>query len=263
MKKLTEKFWFGPLIGLIFGLTMSHNVIVGVICAFLGLVVQGGIISTRKNAPLREEGFLATEADFVRVIIGLAAVVIKSDGKIDQQQLNFVETKLRKDYSARRVQKLMELLSTELQQHNRAVYFTSQIAEDFTNAAKIQLMHFLINLSILDGVLATQELNCLKDISVKIELSIRTFDTILAMFKFRHEYERQNSNSKKKTSSQLVDSAYKILGIDKSVTDAEVKKAYRKLAIAHHPDKVKHLGEEFLKYTNEEVHELLKARKFV
>ncbi len=30
---------------------------------------------------------------------------------------------------------------------------------------------------------------------------------------------------------------YKILGLDKSAGEADIKKAYRKLAIVHHPDK--------------------------
>lgn len=30
---------------------------------------------------------------------------------------------------------------------------------------------------------------------------------------------------------------YRVLGLDKSATTADVKKAYRKLAVRHHPDK--------------------------
>ena len=38
--------------------------------------------------------------------------------------------------------------------------------------------------------------------------------------------------------------AYKVLGITKENTNDEVKKAYRKMAVKHHPDKFSQLGEE-------------------
>jgi DnaJ like chaperone protein len=48
-----------------------------------------------------------------------------------------------------------------------------------------------------------------------------------------------------------VDSAYKILEIERNATDDEIKKAYRKMAVKFHPDKVSHLGEDFKKQAKE------------
>ena len=47
------------------------------------------------------------------------------------------------------------------------------------------------------------------------------------------------------------ESTYKILEIDKQATDIDIKAAYWKMAKKHHPDKVKHLGEEHLKGAEE------------
>ena len=60
---------------------------------------------------------------------------------------------------------------------------------------------------------------------------------------------------------------YKILEITKSVSNPEVKKAYRKMANKYHPDKVAHLGndlqklaEEKFKSVNDAYHQIKKDR---
>ena len=53
-----------------------------------------------------------------------------------------------------------------------------------------------------------------------------------------------------------VDSDYTILGIDANATDDEVKKAYRKMAIKCHPDKVAQMGEEYVKGAKEKFQQI-------
>ncbi len=55
--------------------------------------------------------------------------------------------------------------------------------------------------------------------------------------------------------------AYKILGIDKSASDAEVKKAYRRMMSQHHPDKLiaKGLPEEMIKLATEKTQKIKAA----
>jgi DnaJ like chaperone protein len=55
------------------------------------------------------------------------------------------------------------------------------------------------------------------------------------------------------------DSDYKILGIESSATDDEIKKAYRKMAVKYHPDKVASLGEEYVKGAQEKFQKIQEA----
>jgi DnaJ like chaperone protein len=68
-----------------------------------------------------------------------------------------------------------------------------------------------------------------------------------------------SSSSTKYRSSHSIENDYKVLEIEPSATDDEVKKAYRKQAMKHHPDKVNHLGEEIRKAAEERFAKLNEA----
>ena len=62
-----------------------------------------------------------------------------------------------------------------------------------------------------------------------------------------------------------LEQAYAILGVPASATDAEVKRAYRKLLSQHHPDKLAARGvpEEMIKLANEKTHEIRQAWELI
>merc|ERR1712001_526304 len=71
----------------------------------------------------------------------------------------------------------------------------------------------------------------------KYEEAVRDFEQINKMEQGNQEYRRLLSNAKLELKKSKRKDYYKILGVDKSANDEEIKKAYRKRALAHHPDR--------------------------
>ena len=74
-----------------------------------------------------------------------------------------------------------------------------------------------------------------------MEISSKDFDAIQAMF------------------VPNTDSDYKILEIERSATDEDIKKAYRRMAMKFHPDKVSTLGNDVENAAKEKFQSVSKA----
>ena len=60
-----------------------------------------------------------------------------------------------------------------------------------------------------------------------------------------------------------LEQAYKVLEVAPSASDDDVKKAYRKLALKHHPDKVATLGEDVKKAAEEKFRQINDAKEMI
>jgi len=58
-------------------------------------------------------------------------------------------------------------------------------------------------------------------------------------------YRKENRSHSNSYEGSALKDPYRVLGIGKNASEAEIKQAYRQLAVKYHPDKVEHLGEEF------------------
>ena len=110
---------------------------------------------------------------------------------------------------------------------------------------RLQIVHFLFSIANADGHVSNAELNMLYEIAGYLNIVKRDFESIKAMF------------------FKSADNAYKILEIEKSATDAEVKKAFREMAKKYHPDKLQHMDEAYRKGAEEKFRKVQEAYEHI
>jgi DnaJ like chaperone protein len=104
-----------------------------------------------------------------------------------------------------------------------------------------------------DGELNPAEKKLLLKICSELDFSPMEFDRLDAMVRAEQHAARGG-----KVEQVSLDDAYAILNVSSKASDAEVKRAYRKLINQHHPDKLvaKGLPEEMMKLAEEKTHEI-------
>ena len=184
------------------------------------------------------------------MLMALSAAVMKADGKVLKSELNFVKNFLSQQFGPQFNNQHLQVLKKFLDSGNIPL---QQICRDIQlrmqPAVRVQLLHYLFGIAKADGDVSQSEINVINNIAGMLGVPAADFESVKNMF-YRN-----------------VDSDYKVLGVEPSATDEEVKKAYRKMAIKFHPDKVAQMGEEYQKGAKEkfqkiqESYEAIKKRR--
>ena len=171
--------------------------------------------------------------DFMVSLLVLLGAVMKADKQLLKSELDYVKNFLRQQFSNQDTKEYMILFKDIIKQDYPIRDVCRQIQRSMDHPSRLELIHVLFGLSKADGHIHPDEIKVINTIGRYLNINDSDFDSIKAMF------------------VKDTQSAYKILEIKKSVTDSEVKKAYRKMASKYHPDKVNHLGDD-LKHLAEE-----------
>jgi DnaJ like chaperone protein len=170
---------------------------------------------------------------FVVSLLVLMAAVMKSDGKILRSELDYARNYLRNYLGEEKAREALIVLRDLIKKQIPLSDVCHQIRINLNYDSRIQLLHLLFGLARADGQLSSVEIGTIDRIAGLLGISRSDYQAVLNMF------------------FDNLEAHYKILEISPSATDEEVKKAYRKMALRFHPDKVSHLGPEFQKAANE------------
>ncbi|MFA5816368.1 MAG: TerB family tellurite resistance protein [Bacteroidales bacterium] len=179
-----------------------------------------------------------THGDFISSLIVLIAAVMKSDGRVLKSELDFVKEFFIRSFGQEQAQQATLLLRSVLDQNIPVEEVSSQIRQRMDYSTRLELIHLLFGISKADGLVSAEELKTVERFAYYMGIKTEDFNSIKALF------------------SDNLESAYAALEISPDATDEEIKKAYRKMAVKYHPDKVAYLGDDLKAQANEKFQQL-------
>jgi DnaJ like chaperone protein len=223
--------WIGGGLGFVVG-----GPIGGLLGFFIGSVVDSSTtVGWDQTGRLtgQQTRYRTAPGDFGVSLIVLIAAVMKADGKVLKSELDYVKRFFVSQFGYDTAQEALTMLKDLLKKDIPLRDVCSQIRSGMDYSSRLQLIHILYNISAADSRFESAETKVIQSISDLLGISATDYESIRNMF------------------IPATDAAYRILEVERAATDEELKKAYRKMALKYHPDKVSHLGEELRKTAEE------------
>lgn len=186
----------------------------------------------RQRAQQQQEG---SRNSFLFSLLLLSAHIVQADGKIMHSEMELVRQFLRNNFGAaaeKQGNDIMLRLFEMRKQKGEAVWNQQfqqacrEINSVMSLEQRLQLLAFLCDIAKADGKVDKTELEQLHIIANCLGINESEVNQLLHL------------------GGQTLEEAYQVLGVSPDASDDEVKRAYRKMALQYHPDKVATLGDD-------------------
>lgn len=243
--------WIGGIFGFMAGGPL------GALAGFaIGAMFDGASSDSPQQQSTTNQAY-GQRNSFLFSMLVMASYVIKADGKIMHSEMEFVRRFLRNAFGETAAIEGNQILLNLFEQRKQidarnpsafrdTIYDCGQqIKANLSYEERLQLLNFLTLIARSDGNVCKEEISALKEIATSMGLSAQEVDSMLNL------------------GGTTLEEAYKVLEIEPTATDAEVKVAYRKLAMKHHPDRVASLGKDIHKAAEEKFRQINEAKDII
>lgn len=245
--------WIGGIIGFMAG---------GPLGALAGYAL-GSLFDTSttggsfRQGQTADTGYTGQRNSFLFSMLVMASYIIKADGRVMHSEMDYVRRFLRANFGESSVNEGEQILLNLFEQRkqmerqdplafkNSIRDCGAQIAANMPYEARLQLLDFLANIAKSDGNVCSEEIAALKEVAQYMGLSAQEVESMLNL------------------GGSSVDEAYKVLEVEPTATNEEVRASFRRLALKHHPDKVAMLGEDIKKAAEEKFQSINNAKEMI
>ncbi|HTF94994.1 MAG TPA: co-chaperone DjlA [Cellvibrio sp.] len=253
----------GKIIGFFIGLALLNP-----FTAILGAILGHYFIDRpRRFAPkVPPEQLQVIQNNFFTTVFLLSGYLAKSDGRVSETEVQLTESLMAKmglsaDHRREAIALFKQGAATEFNVDSTLAEF-KRICGTSVNLMNMLLVN-LVNLAMADGVLDEQEAQVLRLVADRLGFSRFAFEQLLRMLNAQNAFrgDQQQGRYQQPLRANEIEIAYEALGVEKTATDAEIKKAYRKLMSEYHPDKLIGQGmpEDMIKAATERSQEIQAA----
>lgn len=245
----------GVVVGFLIGFFLTHKFFGALFGAALGY-----FLFDKNRAPrVSGEQLQQAQALFFKTVFNLLGHIAKADGHISEMEVKLTEAYMDKmgltpEHKREAIRLFKEGAAADFNLQD-ALNVYRQVGSRSPNLSQMLLV-YLINLAMIDGDLDAKEHELLQHIAEGVGFSRIAFEQLLRMVGAQNSFAQNQPHR-----ADELALAYEALGVTADASDADIKKAYRKLMSQYHPDKLigQGLPEDMIKAATERSQEIQAA----
>lgn len=254
LKRYRSGLIVGGLIGLLTG-------------GFAGLLLGGGIGFLLQRGLSRKLQDYNPQQLFFRATFCVMGKLAKADGRVTEQEIQFArEVMTRMGLSETRKREAIECFTEGKDEGFDVADVLRPLALILRHRSAVKLMFVEIQLqaAMADGEISAAEQAVLQQVFNQLQFTQQEVELLMSRMKAEQAFRQhswQGHAQPGMDQASLLQDAYGVLGVSPEASDAEVKKAWRKLMSQHHPDKLiaKGVPEDMVQLAKEKTQEIQAA----